>query len=503
MKPKRIITSDVTETHPDFVTYDTDPYYTRLANRLQDGMFKCDIQIDKFVACVIRKASIALANYLEDIVADCGVWRLFSHLCQQLYGHPVPLFHEPEEYYPDEPSLNAVRYIIWNATYEVSDEEIYANNSALETLATVAYGILEEAFEEAPINDELCEDINHMLQHTCNDFDSLRMTLYWLLDNCYLTSGIYSEKMLHKYAEKAWNQKGATDLYDSPLKAIYYASTHCSFATRLGPLALYPKEYLAALMRLKGMDTQANDVEQIEIIPSNYYKYEYIAPERLLLTHTDGRQLELDTLEMNMEDNILKEHDGCIVSSFVLFQGEWHLNGSVIVKKIGDDWDDICKKYANDTDTNTAGLTYEDMLKINDGKRLIYFSNQKQLYSYWEEKFKPMKCDLPLKDMHDYGKPLMFIGDEKPKSCVHLIFGYSAYIADPNNPFYDPEIAREDSVSILYNSEDVSTNFVEYLLDQGFLPDLYKGDLLSNNCSPKQRRYDIDFLMRTLRREDY
>lgn len=75
----------------------------------QDRMLNCGVGLWDYTPKVIHQAAITLTSYLEDVVADSGPWRMFSQLCQQMYGHPVPMYHKQEEYYPDEPSLNAVR----------------------------------------------------------------------------------------------------------------------------------------------------------------------------------------------------------------------------------------------------------------------------------------------------------------------------------------------------------------------------------------------------------
>ena len=58
-------------------------------------------------------------------------------------------------------------------------------------------------------------------------------------------------------------------------------------------------------MRLKGMEQAASDVEKIEMLNFGTYKYEFSAPERLLLTRTNGRQIELPSKELNMTDKML------------------------------------------------------------------------------------------------------------------------------------------------------------------------------------------------------
>ena len=89
MKLKKIVTNDIKKCHPNQNPCQTDQYYQRLANRLQDGFCSLGKIIEERTAEVIHRGAIMLANYMEDIVADSGQWRAFSNLCQKLYGHPV------------------------------------------------------------------------------------------------------------------------------------------------------------------------------------------------------------------------------------------------------------------------------------------------------------------------------------------------------------------------------------------------------------------------------
>ena len=86
-KPRRILISDITHAHPlTKRAYPTDSYYTKLANRLLDDFCSTGIDLEENTENILRYASITLACYLEDVVADSGQWRAFSYLCQQMFG---------------------------------------------------------------------------------------------------------------------------------------------------------------------------------------------------------------------------------------------------------------------------------------------------------------------------------------------------------------------------------------------------------------------------------
>ena len=516
MKLKKIVTNDIKKCHPNQNPCQTDQYYQRLANRLQDSFCSLGKIIEERTAEVIHRGAIMLANYMEDIVADSGQWRTFSNLCQKLYGHPVPLFHKDEEYYPDEPSLNAIRYLLWSVGSDVSGEFVLSDSKAMEEMAIAAYDILEEAFEEAPVNEQLAEDINSELRLATEGFDQLRSVLIWLFTSCYLTTGEQNDELLRKHVEELLRLAECGDIPDlSPGMALFYASTKSIFDYQIGPLALYPKDYLAAMMRTKDIEHQAEDVDKIEMIGMGTYKYEPIktgfkllnrAPktERLRLTRTNGKEIEIEARELNLPEEELKNFDGFMASSFVFYQGEWHLNGILFpLSETSKKWKELCEDDKENLKPGTATLTADMMLKRTNGQQIAYFADLEQLKDFLEEKIRFPRHMLSFIDERGGELPTLFIDTEEPKDCLQFFYGYSPCIADPDNPFYDEEKAREEAVNMLWDAESVTTHALNYLLEHNYLPDIYDDEVLSRFSTPTEKRHDIDFLMRFYRRENY
>jgi len=516
MKLKKIVTNDIKKCHPYQKSYDTDLYYQRLANRLQDTFCSFGNIYDHCNNEVIHRASIILANYMEDIVADSGQWRSFSNLCQELYGHPVPLFHEEEEYYPDEPSMNAIRYLVWSIVTEVSDELVMPDAILMRVMATAAYNILEEVFLDSPVNEELADDIESELQLVSEGFNELREVMMWIYSDCYLTSGEQSEELLVNHMEDMLDFADREDApYISPDMAHYYARTRSIFEFKIGALALHSKDYLAAMLRTKGMTCQAEEVDKIEMLGMGTYKYERIKPvfgllgnsqktNRLKLTRTNGRQIEIEAEELNLPNEDLENFDGLIATSFVFYQGEWHLNGLVFpLSKIAEKWKDLCEDDPENLKPGTKTLTGEMMLERTNGQQIAYFANREQLKDFLEEKFRFSRHMLSFIDEQKGDLPTLFIDKDEPKDCLQFFYGYSPCIADPQNPFYNKEEAKKEVANILWDSDSVTTHAVKYLLEHDYLPDIYNNNVLSRYSTPDEKTHDIDFLLRCYRREDY
>ena len=516
MKLKKIVNIDIKRCHPNENSYQTDLYYQRLANRLQDSFCSLCKTDEEYITEVMHRGAIMLADYMEDIVADSGQWRTFSNLCQKLYGHPIPLFHEDEEYYPDEPSLNAIRYLLWSVANDVSGEFVICDSKIFELMANAAYNILEEAFEEAPVNEQLADDVRLQLKKATEGFNQLRSALLWFFSNCYLTSGEQNEELLSKHAEEMLSSTANEDMPDlPPAMAFFYASTKCIFDYKIGPLALYPKDYLAAMMRTKDMEHQAENVDKIEMLGIGIYKYEQAKirlnptehaskTERLRLTRTNGKEIEIETKELNLTEDMLNSHDGFMASSFVFYQGEWHLNGILFpFQNTAKKWKELCEDDAEYMKPGTESLTADMLLERTNGQQIAYFANREQLKDFLEEKIRFPRHMLNFVDEQGGELPTLFVYTEEPRDCLQFFFGYSPCIADPSNPFYDEEKAREGAINLLWDAEAVTTHAIKYLLEHNYLPDIYNDKILSRFSTPTEKRHNIDFLMRFYRRENY
>ena len=269
------------------------------------------------------------------------------------------------------------------------------------------------------------------------------------------------------------------------------------------------------MMRTKDMEHQAEDVDKIEMLGMGVYKYERVKTgfklmahasktERLRLTRTNGKEIEIEARELNLPEEELKNFDGFMASSFVFYQGEWHLNGILFpFPETARKWKELCEDDRENLKPGTATLTADMMLKRTNGQQIAYFADIEQMKDFLEEKIRFPRHMLNFIDERGGELPTLFIDTEEPKDCLQFFYGYSPCIADPDNPFYDKEKAREGAVNLLWDAESVTTHALKYLLEHDYLPDIYDDEVLSRFSTPAEKRLDIDFLMRFYRRENY
>jgi len=502
MKPRRILISDITHAHPLIKkAYPTDSYYTKLANRLLEDFCNTNVDLEENTESIFRYASITLACYLEDIVADSGQWRAFSDLCQQMFGWTVPVYHNNnEEYYPDEPSMMAVRFLVWHAATEMDD--IWWNPSLpeLETLAHSAHLRLMEEFEKAPVNEQLALDIDNMMDDANSDFYKMRNALMWLYSNCYITRTEAAELLLGKQID---NSKKV--IQDNHL-CLYYAFNHCIFAYKIGPLALYPKDYLAALARARNKKAFSDTLDAVEVFPMNTFQMKVCEDGKTIdLLCTNGKTIKIKRGEITLKDKQIRRYDGCM-ASFVSYQNEWMLNGLLTpLEGCIERWDKLVE---DDPEYMPKGHITADadwFLKLTKGSQMFFFGEWDEMKNFMLSELKftedgmqkfnsEVKTDLP---------SMLFIDKDDSYNCLQFTFGFNGSIKAPDNPFYDADTARKEAVEMLWNDDCVGTGAMIYMLDRGYLPDLLHDDLIMQDSPTEVKDQDARFLLRYMRKERY
>lgn len=511
MRIKKIVTKELRSYHPYAEPYQTDQYYAGLANKLQNDLQPLALEMGTEAT---RRAAILLTLYMEDIVADSGQWHAFSELCEKIFGYHVPLYHDDEEYYPDEPSMDAVRFLIWMVMSEAKEADcIYPDAPQIEQSGRRAFNILSMAFEEAPINEQLASDVQKLLDEATQGFNELRGTMTWVFEHGYLTSGQRNTDLINLNLEDAISAfKDEEGPEMSFGLASYYAITLCLFKYRIGPLALFVKDYLAAMMRVKGMEREADDVAAMEMLPMGHYKIDHVdaseyddpSQKRLKLTRTNGREIEVKAEDLAFSEGDLEDIDGALASSFVFYQNEWHLNGVLFpFPGFKEHWQELCDDDPENDKPGTTSLTPEMLLKRTGGRQIAYFVDKADLKSFLNKTIGIPDRLLGFVDKRESGMSTFFINTTKPRNNVEFLFSYTSCIADPDNPFYDQETAQEEAFDMVWDYNNISTDMVTFLLDRGFLPDVFNDRMVPQTDTDDQKSKDIDFLLRFYRRENY
>lgn len=178
MKKQHIYLNDWLDIHPYSKVQPSDYYFVELANRLYDV-------VDDGVPEDSRKdLGLYAAAYLEDIISGLGLWNAFVEGHRRLYGRELPFYALGTDYEFGYVNVEDLRFIVWNTCQKGMKRGLYLDplSEEVKVHADKFYGILDEAYENAPENP--------LLENFFAGFDGekdAQMKLAWLFEATYLT----------------------------------------------------------------------------------------------------------------------------------------------------------------------------------------------------------------------------------------------------------------------------------------------------------------------------
>lgn len=129
----------------------TDRFYYGLACRLIKEAKERRVAPDVHEA-VIERAAMYMIGYLQDVIADSGLWHGFIDECRRLYSTPVPFYAVNDDYIDYELNPEDVGFLTWYFIAMYSDDRrIYPFRKDITALAALWYGIMNEVYEDAPV----------------------------------------------------------------------------------------------------------------------------------------------------------------------------------------------------------------------------------------------------------------------------------------------------------------------------------------------------------------
>lgn len=106
-----------------------------------------------------EKAALALTLYFQDAIAQKGGWKHFTRLYRKHYGHHLPFYPTGETYVEDEINPEDISLVLWTqlahpARQRANDYKVFnPEDERLTIISATAYDLMDNAFEEAPVND--------------------------------------------------------------------------------------------------------------------------------------------------------------------------------------------------------------------------------------------------------------------------------------------------------------------------------------------------------------
>ena len=246
------------------VVKETDPFYYEVVCRLFE-IAKQSAMADLIPEEAMKRMSLCMVGYFQDIIADGGIWRSFVEANRKLYGWAIP-FHMPSEDYVDyELNREDVNFLTWYSlamSYEPL-RTIYPHNVGILKLAGEWFEYLESIYEESP------EPTDFAFWRGLDFYDDAdRSEIYrlgqWLYMHCYLLTPALGYTLGEIMAENPELQKedNITLLHDRLEKSMMEDPT--------GPLALFIPEWIYLLLNGKLLKPKK---EETEVIHPYYEKF--------------------------------------------------------------------------------------------------------------------------------------------------------------------------------------------------------------------------------------
>lgn len=227
----------------------TDPYYVDLANKILSAIDGSDFA-RSIHGSLNKRVALACVDYMQDIVADAGIWRSFVDANRQLYGWSVPFHPTPESYVDYELNREDVRFLVWYVVAMLSEEHrsVYPHMRALIEYADICFEVLDSAYEEAPEPEGW--HIARGLEFTdAEDHKAIYKLGDWLFLHSYLLTPAYALTLGEIMASVDRKDPDAAKLINERLEQGMMEDT-------TGPLALHTPEWVYLILERKLMKEQ-------------------------------------------------------------------------------------------------------------------------------------------------------------------------------------------------------------------------------------------------------
>ena len=471
--------------HPQGLASDTDQDYARVASEICNAL--AGLAIPDIPVSGIKLIGTNLALYLEDVVADSGIWRSFTTEMKRRYGKYLPFFELDEsQYFQDEPNIEDVRLLIWYYMLIVQQGTIGNPESPiLGQMTEAAYKVIDERFEDVPVNDNLKKFF--VDAEFVDDFYRQRQLLFWLNSSCFLTFVPQYLGILNENAHLFFEQH----IVPSPNEAFYLADSLMAFDQNHGPLKITSPEYLTMILRANGNDKAADIVAGQKFIDLGLFKIDKAEKGKsLTLRGTDDTTFTI--LASGLNDPQPDAYDKkAILGSFVEYKGEWLINGNVLYT------DNIAKFEA----TREEYLSQQRLVPIYDklieeagGSRLFYFADTKELEQFLLDKLpngdNVKKINLP--SGHKY---LVLYVPEDGKD-LEIYPDAALSIKDERNPYYRQKGARNLAFNFALSCSDEMRH---YLISRDMLPDATINSVYGLDRGNEIVQHDFDFITRCVK----
>lgn len=473
--------------------YASDFYYVKLTRKLYDIISFSELGKEQGDDACLNLA-VALGHYFEDIVSGIGVWQTFTSKHKELYGKYLPFYDvDEEEYYQDEVNFNDVRLLIWMVILKEPDSILLdPEDPFLEKLTYKIYSVLDDEFEKAPMNLQVAEDLKSA--DYFDDFNALRNFLIRMVKWNYLFI-IFTAERLECLNERMEVSSWGNDL--AQWQASYEVDCLLACCEKTGPLSLYLKDWLAALLSFHGMTKESERVAAIEFLNIAPYQLKKYDSENIYLVDVKGEEYVVTRDSFNQLPDSTPRDNETFMGSLVKYDGVWQVNGITSWIKGSGYFNSYKRKVTSKVCSPTL---YKKLMIATENHPLVYFKDYQEI-SDWFDTYAASKKRIFLssrmKNKHFFA---LYIGQD---GNIDILPDGALKIKDIHNPYYDQTKAEGDAISLIMYAGVAPDNMLHYLIKHDMLPDACIDSLKGVARGKQLVQENMDFLARFLRDSDY
>lgn len=243
----------------------SDPFYYDLTCRLLSRLLESKV-LDVYPDAIVGRAALCVVGYLQDVVADCGVWRSFVNECRRLYGRTLPFYEVGEEYVDYELNREDVRFILWYSLSMYYEPLRVADplDVRFDNAADVCMGLLSEAYEESPVPDGYVR-WRHVELGVPEEQNEVLDLAQWLFMHCYLMTPAFAFSLSQIVEEVGMDKEGDSTLI------LQQRLEEAMRQEPTGPLSLYIGEWLHLILSGKPLTEPSSDTTSENRPPHKFY----------------------------------------------------------------------------------------------------------------------------------------------------------------------------------------------------------------------------------------
>lgn len=486
-------------THYRGLQQPTDMFYVNLANRIFPVIHKVFSAQPGFTSEVSKRMAVTLACYVEDLVADTGVWTAFVSLYKKKYKNSFPFYNIRENgtlypYDEETPSFHAVLFLLWYVANGVNPETILnPNNPALRMLAMGLLPDLMDAYDDAPDTpgrrmlmpeEELGIPLFYQIRNLCE----------WLSDRCYLTRINDRKKVTAEFENFIDMLLEKVGTGDKGMKS-YALESYVPMNALIGPLAIPAYEWLAEIVTLSHDPEEEKYIPILAALksrPYQYYKYETVGEKELVLKDMNDEKLILSAATMPGEKFPSDVVPGkTALMSLVLFDGVWLMNGLGLQVLPGEVYEESREKHREKVKQRKDAFKY--LLKAFHKQRLGVCGSYEEYLkrSCGSNALRTNDDPKLLADIRDAGNLVYFLNSD---GTVSILPGWATCVKIDDNPYYDKEDASSEGLALILGHSLTTPEMRDYIIKNKLIPDAALSSMISEEAGRKMFQKNIRFL---------